>query len=579
MTKYASSVARPPASLRALAVARGDEPADILLAGGKILSPVTREWVETDLAIADGVVAGWGHRESKQVIDVSGCWLTPGFVDAHMHLESSKMWVSEYVRAVLPMGTTAVAADPHEIANVAGVEGIAALINSAEKLPFTFGVAASSCVPESPFASAGAAFGTDDVRRIIEEFGAIGVAEVMNYPAVINGDPMFRDIIATAGWRKVDGHAPGLRGKQLDAYIAAGVESDHETFTPAEAHEKRQKGMWVFLRQGSVCQDLVELLPTVLKHGPMGSSFCTDDREPDLLRTEGHLNHCIRLAVAAGQDVIDAFSVASYFPAMYHNFFHLGQLGPGYQADVVVFSELETFVPIMVLQKGRVVAEHGRILEGRVPQTNPPSSLYNRVNLHHIPPAEELTIEPPRNGMANVIGVRSGTVRTTALQLDINDPANDIARIAVVERHKATGRIGLGYVSGYGMKKGAIASTVAHDAHNIMVVGSRDASGPFDMSIAIARVAEIGGGQVVVVDGRVVAEVALPVCGLISDKPLDIVADEMETVVRAAHDIGITLAAPFMALSFLGLSVIPDLRITDLGLIDVNRFAPIPVAI
>lgn len=560
-------------------MARGDEPADILLAGGKILSPVTREWVETDLAIADGVVAGWGHRESQQVIDVSGCWLTPGFVDAHMHLESSKMWVSEYVRAVLPMGTTAVAADPHEIANVAGVEGIAALINSAEKLPFTFGVAASSCVPESPFTSAGAAFGTNEVRRIIEEFGAIGVAEVMNYPAVINGDPMFRDIIATAGWRKVDGHAPGLRGKQLDAYIAAGVESDHETFTPAEAHEKRQKGMWVFLRQGSVCQDLVELLPTVLRHGPMGSSFCTDDREPDLLRAEGHLNHCIRLAVAAGQDVIDAFSVASYFPAMYHNFFHLGQLGPGYQADVVVFSELETFVPRMVLQKGRVVAEHGRILEGTVPQTNPPSSLYNRVNLHHVPPAEELTIEPPRNGMANVIGVRSGTVRTTALQLDVTDPANDIARIAVVERHRATGRLGLGYVSGYGMKKGAIASTVAHDAHNIMVVGSRDASGPFNMSIAIARVAEIGGGQVVVVDGRVVAEVALPVCGLISDKPLDVVADEMETVVRAAHDIGITLAAPFMALSFLGLSVIPDLRITDYGLIDVNKFAPIPVAL
>jgi len=560
-------------------VARGDEPADILLAGGKILSPVTREWVETDLAIADGVVAGWGHRESQQVIDVSGCWLTPGFVDAHMHLESSKMWVSEYVRAVLPMGTTAVAADPHEIANVAGVEGIAALINSAEKLPFTFGVAASSCVPESPFTSAGAAFGTNEVRRIIEEFGAIGVAEVMNYPAVINGDPMFRDIIATAGWRKVDGHAPGLRGKQLDAYIAAGVESDHETFTPAEAHEKRQKGMWVFLRQGSVCQDLVELLPTVLRHGPMGSSFCTDDREPDLLRAEGHLNHCIRLAVAAGQDVIDAFSVASYFPAMYHNFFHLGQLGPGYQADVVVFSELETFVPRMVLQKGRVVAEHGRILEGTVPQTNPPSSLYNRVNLHHVPPAEELTIEPPRNGMANVIGVRSGTVRTTALQLNVTDPANDIARIAVVERHRATGRLGLGYVSGYGMKKGAIASTVAHDAHNIMVVGSRDASGPFNMSIAIARVAEIGGGQVVVVDGRVVAEVALPVCGLISDKPLDVVADEMETVVRAAHDIGITLAAPFMALSFLGLSVIPDLRITDYGLIDVNKFAPIPVAL
>ncbi|MEY4081018.1 MAG: hypothetical protein RL430_1448, partial [Actinomycetota bacterium] len=408
---------------------------------------------------------------------------------------------------------------------------------------------------------------------------AIGVAEVMNYPAVINGDPMFRDIIATAGWRRVDGHAPGLRGNQLDAYIAAGVESDHETFTPEEAHEKRQKGMWVFLRQGSVCQDLVELLPSVVKHGPMGSSFCTDDREPDLLRDEGHLNHCIRLAVGAGQDVIDAFSTASYFPAMYHNFFHLGQLGPGYQADVVVFDSLEGFVPRMVLQKGRLVAREGRILDGVVPQTSPPKSLYNRVNLHHVPTAAELTIEPPANGMANVIGVRSGTVRTTALQLDVTDPANDIARIAVVERHKATGRIGLGYVSGYGMKRGAIASTVAHDAHNIMVVGSRDASGPSDMSVAIARVAEIGGGQVVVVDGKVVAEMALPVCGLISDQPLEVVAGQVDKVVEAAHEIGITLDAPFMSLSFLGLSVIPDLRITDLGLIDVNKFAPIPVAL
>lgn len=572
-------MARPPASLRALAVARGDEPADILLTGGRVLSPVTREWVETDLAIADGVIAGWGHREAREVIDVTGCWLTPGFVDAHMHLESSKMWVSEYVRAVLPMGTTAVAADPHEIANVAGVEGIAALIDSASTMPFTFGVAASSCVPESPFASAGAAFGVDDVRRLIEEFGAIGVAEVMNYPAVINGDPMFRDIIATAGWRRVDGHAPGLRGNQLDAYIAAGVESDHETFTPEEAHEKRQKGMWVFLRQGSVCQDLVELLPSVVEHGPMGSSFCTDDREPDLLRDEGHLNHCIRLAVGAGQDVIDAFSTASYFPAMYHNFFHLGQLGPGYQADVVVFDSLEGFVPAMVLQKGRVVARDGKILDGVVPQTSPPASLYNRVNLHHVPTAEELTIEPPANGIANVIGVRSGTVRTTALQLDVTDPGNDIARIAVVERHRATGRMGLGYVSGYGMQRGAIASTVAHDAHNIMVVGSRDASGPSDMSVAIARVAEIGGGQVVVVDGKVVAEMALPVCGLISDQPLEVVAAQVDQVVEAAHAIGITLDAPFMSLSFLGLSVIPDLRITDLGLIDVNKFAPIPVAV
>ena len=572
-------MARPPVSLHALAAARGDVPADILLKGGRVLSPATREWVTTDLAIADGVVVGWGERDAHEIINVDGASLVAGFVDAHMHLESSKLWVDEYVKAVLPNGTTAVAADPHEIANVAGLEGIRALVDAAEKMPFTFGVAASSCVPASPFESAGAAFSAADVKTIIDELGAIGVAEVMNYPAVINGDPMFRDIIASAGWRKVDGHAPGLRGRALDAYLAAGIESDHECFALDEAHEKRQKGMWVFLRQGSVCQDLLELLPTVLSHGPMCTAFCSDDREPDLLRDEGHINHCLRLAVEGGLNEIDALIVASFLPAMYHNFFHLGQLGPGYQADVAVFDTLQGFKPSLVLQRGKVVARNGVIEPGAVPVLEAPQSLYNRVRLHHVPTAAELTIDEPTNGKARVIGVTSKTVRTKSLILDVSDEANDIARIAVVERHKATGRIGLAYVSGYGIQRGAIASTVAHDAHNIMVVGARDASGPADMSVAIARVAEMGGGQVVVVDGKVVAEVALPIAGLMSPKPLLEVAGEIDRVVEAARELGITLDAPFMALSFLGLSVIPDLRITDHGLIDVNEFAIVPVSL
>ena len=572
-------MARPPVSLHALAAARGDVPADILLKGGRVLSPTTREWVTTDLAIADGVVVGWGERDAHEIINVDGASLVAGFVDAHMHLESSKLWVDEYVKAVLPNGTTAVAADPHEIANVAGLEGIRALVDAAEKMPFTFGIAASSCVPASPFESAGAAFSAADVKTIIDELGAIGVAEVMNYPAVINGDPMFRDIIASAGWRKVDGHAPGLRGRALDAYLAAGIESDHECFALDEAHEKRQKGMWVFLRQGSVCQDLLELLPTVLSHGPMCTAFCSDDREPDLLRDEGHINHCLRLAVEGGLNEIDALIVASFLPAMYHNFFHLGQLGPGYQADVVVFDTLQGFKPSLVLQRGKVVARNGVIEPGVVPVLEAPQSLYNRVRLHHVPSAAELTIDEPTNGKARVIGVTSKTVRTKSLILDVSDEANDIARIAVVERHKATGRIGLAYVSGYGIQRGAIASTVAHDAHNIMVVGARDASGPADMSVAIARVAEMGGGHVVVVDGKVVAEVALPIAGLMSPKPLLEVAAEIDRVVEAARELGITLDAPFMALSFLGLSVIPDLRITDLGLIDVNEFAIVPVSL
>ncbi len=576
---YHLAMSRPPASLRALAVARGDEPADLLITGGRVLSPITREWITTDLAIADGVVAGWGRRDAVETVDVAGAALVAGFVDAHMHLESTKLWVDEFVKGALPCGTTAVACDPHEIANVAGLEGVAAVAAAAERMPFTFGLAASSCVPASSFESPGAAFSPADVRHLIEEFDAIGVGEVMNYPAVINGDPTFREIIAAAGWRSVDGHAPGLRGPQLDAYLAAGVESDHEAFQLDEAHEKRQKGMWVFLRYGSACKDLVDLLPTVLRNGCARTAMCTDDREPHQIRTIGHINHCVRLAVEAGLSEIDALVMASYLPAEFHNFFHLGQLGPGYQADVIVFDELSDFRPSAVYQAGRLVARDGLILPDAVPSTPAPVTLRDRIRLHHRPTAAELTIAPPPRGWAKVIGVTEGTVRTRDLELDVTDPKNDIARIAVLERHKATGRIGLAYVADFGLTRGAIASSVCHDAHNIMVVGARDDSGPADMAAAVARLDEIGGGQVLVHEGRVLAEVPLPIAGLMSDKALADVADEIEHMEETARRFGIGIAAPFMLLSFLGLSVIPDLRVTDLGLIDVNQWKPIPVAL
>lgn len=576
---YTLAMSRPPASLRALAVARGDEPADLLITGGRVLSPITREWVSTDLAIADGVVAGWGPRESRETLDVGGAALVAGFIDAHMHLESTKLWVDEFVKGALPCGTTAVACDPHEIANVVGIEGVGAVADAAEKMPFTFGLAASSCVPASSFESPGAAFSPADIRHLISEFKAIGIGEVMNYPAVINGDPTFREIIAAAGWRSVDGHAPGLRGPQLDAYLAAGVESDHEAFALDEAHEKRQKGMWVFLRYGSAGRDLVKLLPTVLRTGITRTAMCTDDREPHQIRSIGHINHCVRLAVEAGCDEIEALIMATFLPAQFHNFFHLGQLGPGYQADVLVFDSMAGYRPAAVYQAGKLVARHGFILDNVVPKTPAPSTLRNRIHLHHNPSAQELTVEPPINGMARVIGVTQGTLRTACLELNINDPKNDIARIAVLERHKKTGRIGLGYVANFGLSRGAIASTVCHDAHNVMVVGARDDRGPADMSVAVARLAEIGGGQVLVHEGRILAEVPLPIAGLMSDQPLEVVADQIEAMEETARQFGISIEAPFMLLSFLGLSVIPELRITDLGLIDVNQWRQVSVAL
>ena len=350
-----------------LAVARGDEPADLLLTGGRVFVPGTREWVDTDLAVADGVIAGWGARDAREVADMSGAALTPGFIDAHMHLESTKLWVDEFVRAVLPHGTTAVAADPHEIANVFGVRGVAALAEAAAGLPFTFGICASSCVPASPFESPGAELHTAEVRQLLDEFGAIGVAEVMNYPGVVAGDAELLAKIAAAGGRRVDGHAPGLTGRALDAYLAAGIESDHECTTLAEAAEKRRKGMWIFARQGSASRNLATLIPTVLQHGTPRVALCTDDREPDTIVREGHVDDCVRLAVSCGVRVEDALVLATANPAEYHNFDHLGWLAPGYQADVLCFDSLDRLSPVRVYQAGKLAAEGGQVIAGTVP--------------------------------------------------------------------------------------------------------------------------------------------------------------------------------------------------------------------
>ena len=564
---------------RILAVARGDEPADLLLTGGRIFVPGTREWLREDLAIADGMIAGWGPRDAREVVDVSGAALTPGFVDAHMHLESTKLWVDEFVRAALPHGTTAVAADPHELANVFGVRGVRALADAAAGLPFTFGICASSCVPASPFESPGAEIHAAEVRELLAEHGAIGVAEVMNFPGVVAGDAELLAKIAAAGDRRVDGHAPGLSGRALDAYLAAGIESDHECTLLEEAQEKRRKGMWIFVRQGSASKNLADLIPTVLRHGTDRIALCSDDREPDTIVAEGHVNDCVRLAISCGATVEDALVLATANPAQYHNFHHLGWLAPGYQADVLCFDELTAMRPARVYQAGRLVAERGRVIAGAVPDAPAPAWMRDSVHLAGVPAAGAFALEPPVGGRARVIGIDPDTLTTRHLVLDVTDPAAAVARIAVAERHLSTGRIGLGYVRGFGLVRGAIASTVAHDAHNCMVVGELGPAGPAEMAVAVARLAELGGGQVAVLDGRVIAEVPLPIAGLMSDKPAAAVAAAVEHLEHvAAAELGVTIGTPFMHLSFLGLSVIPELRITDRGLVDVDRFALTGVA-
>jgi adenine deaminase len=573
-------MARAPSSPHVLAVARGDEPADLLLRGGRVLSPSTREWVTTDLAISEGVVAGWGAREAMEEVDLDGAAVTAGFVDAHMHLESTKLWIDEFVRTVLPLGTTAVAADPHEVANVFGIPGVAALIAAARQLPFTFGVCASSCVPASPFESPGAELFAADVATLLDQYDAIGVAEVMNFPGVIAGDPEMLARIATAGSRRVDGHAPGLSGALLDAYLAAGVESDHECTELAEAEEKRRKGMWIFIRQGSASQNLRDLIPTVLAHGTDHVALCSDDREPDTLLESGHLNDCVQLAVDAGVSEIDALVLATLNPAEYHGFTELGALGPGYQADILCFDTLSGFQPRRVYQRGRLVARDGAVVPGAVVDTPPPDFMRRSVHLPSPPHAAAFGDAVVASARVRTIGVHDGSLTTSSLVTDPSDPRSDVARLAVVERHRRTGRIGLGWVQGFGLASGALASTVGHDAHNCMVVGTRAPSGPVAMAAAVARLAEIGGGQVAVDDqGTVLAELPLPIGGLMSDRPAHEVADELHRLVEVARSLGTTIHAPFMHMSFLGLSVIPELRLTDKGLVDVGKFELVPVTV
>ena len=548
-----------------IAVARGDEPADLLITGGRVFADATGEWVDTSLAIADGVIAGWGERDAHELVDVDGAALTPGFIDAHMHLESTKLWIDAFVATVLPLGTTAVAADPHELANVLGIPGVEALAQAVAPLPITFAIYASSCVPASQFERSGADLDAGDIAEIIERCGALGVAEMVNFPGVIAGDQEMLARIAAAGRLRVDGHSPGVSGRALDAYLVAGVESDHEATTAAEADEKRRKGMWVFLRQGSASQDLVALAPSVITHGTDRAAICTDDREPDTLVRLGHVNDCVRLAVASGISETDAILLASTNPARYHGMHRLGSLGPGHQADVLAFDGLERWVPARVWQAGRQVARGGAIIPGAVPAAPVPALLRDTVNIGRLPEPAQLVLDLPPGTQVRAVGVTSHSLTTRDAQVTLG--SDDVAHAAVVERHRETGRIGLGFVTGFGLRRGAIASTVAHDAHNVVCVGASGA----DMAVAVARLAELGGGQLAVLDGDVVAELPLPLAGLMSDRGAIEVSDRLQSLrATAARALGVTVEEPFMQLSFIALSVIPQLRITDGGTLDVG---------
>jgi adenine deaminase len=544
---------------RRLAVARGDEPADVVVRGGRVLSVFTREWLQLDIAVADGWIAGLGEYDGREVVDASGRYVVPGFIDAHMHLESTKLLPDEFARLVLPLGTTAVVLDPHELANVLGTDGVHWLLDACDGLPLDFYFMASSSIPASGFESPRRPLRSGDLESLLRRRRVLGLAEMMNFPGVINADPAELQKLELAEGVHVDGHAPGVMGRALNAYVASGIRSDHEALTVDEGRERLRNGMWLLIREASMARNLQALLPLVDEFGTNRIAFCTDDRDPEDIAENGHINGMVREAVAAGISPEDAIVLATINPATWHRLWHLGAIAPGYQADLLLLAALDRFEPELTLKAGRPV--------GAIPEPEVPEWVKHSVRNRPVT-ADDFRVSA--SGTVRVIGLVPDQVVTELIE---QEPDADLATIAVVERHLGTGRIGLGLVARSGLQRGALASTVSHDAHNIIVIGKTAE----DMAQSVTRIGELGGGIVVVDGGTVTAELPLPVAGLLADAPLAEVIRRSLECNDAARALGWSGATPFLTLSFLGLSVIPSLKITDRGLVDVDRFEIVPL--
>jgi len=560
-----------------IAFAKGEKEADLLLTNARLINVFSGKIETQTVAVAQGQVMGFGEYPAKEVLDLKGRFLAPGFIDAHVHIESSMVGVSGYARAVLPHGVTTVVTDFHEISNVMGIRGIELMRTGIEKIPLNLFVMLPSCVPATPLETAGAEIQATDLKDLMDEEWVKGLGEMMNFPGVIHGDSEVLKKIEMAQGKRVDGHAPGLSGRELAAYIAAGISSDHECTSREEAEEKLSLGMHIMIRQGSTAKNLEELIKVITPANACRCMFVTDDRHPEDLIAQGGVDHCVRRAIRLGLDPIIAIQMATINPAQYFPLPRIGVIAPGYLADLVVIEDLNTFRINKVFKAGRLVAEEGQILPGVIDEKQVKAE-----NTFHLPKisAEQFQLKALA-GTAKVIETiphqiitKKGihTVKAEA-GLAVADPQQDILKIAVVERHKGTGNIGLGFVKGFGLRHGAIASSVAHDSHNIVVVGANDD----DMAQAVQGIAKMHGGLIAVKDGKVLASLPLPIGGLMSDRSIEEVRDGLNLLHQMVKGMGCTLDEPFMALSFLALPVIPELKITDKGLVDVTQFKIVPL--
>ncbi len=554
-------------------VSRGLAPADLVLRNVRLIDVLSGEILRTDVAVFAGRVAGLGEYGGQEIINLEGRYLCPGFIDSHIHIESTMLTPPEFARAVISMGTTSVIIDPHEIANVLGEAGINYMLESSRGLPVTVYVMLPSCVPTTCLETSGAELDSSALAPFIDKERVLGIAEMMNYPAVLDSDPEVLAKIALAGGRPVDGHAPGLSGKDLAAYIGAGIGSDHECVSAAEAGEKLRLGMHILVREGSTAKNLAELVTIVNPENSRHFSLATDDRHPKDLLAEGHVNYLVRLAISRGAPPVTAIQMATLNTAAHYGLANVGAVAPGYRADMVVLDDLERVSVSSVYKGGRLVAEGGLALPFEAPR--PGSVIHKTVNID-AGSLDDLSV-PAAAGRLKVIGIIPDQIITEKLVvkarcengLVVSDPERDILKMAVIERHHASGNVGLGFVHGVGLKQGALASSVAHDSHNIIAIGVNDD----DIRLAVMELGRLGGGGAVAAGGEVLASLPLPVAGLMSDRSAADVAAAAGRVTAAAAGLGCGLADPLITMSFLALPVIPKLKLTDKGLVDVDEFA------
>jgi len=557
-----------------IAVARGDTPGDLLFTNARVVNTLTAEIEETDVVVFDGRIAGLGGGyRARDTVDLRGAYLLPAFINGHTHVESSHLWITEYARAIVPRGVVAVVTDLHEIANVAGLSGIRAVLRAAAALPLQLHLMAPSCVPATSLETAGANLGPDEIRQLLETEGATGLGEVMDFPGVIQAQPRVLDKLVMASDRPVDGHAPGVGGKALNAYLAAGPHSDHESTTLAEGREKLRRGMYLMIREGTTEKNLAELLPLVTDRTAGRCLFVTDDRSAADLASDGDVDAVVRKAIDLGLDPIRAVQLATLNPALRFGLRGVGAIAPGYRAHLIVCDDLRRPLARRVYFDGRPVAEEGEALFETSSAVDP--SLLHTVNVGDL--SVDSFALPAIGSRYPVIAAIPGQIltgrRLEEVRVEggriVTDSERDILKLAVVERHHGSGRIGVGLVSGFGLKRGALASSYAHDSHNVIVVGVDEG----DMLAAVRRIATMQGGLVAVADGEVLAELPLPVAGIMSTESAAVVSHRGALLNAAALSLGARIPEPFAVLSFLALPVIPSLRLTDMGLVDVDRGA------